>query len=349
VASRGGARRRIETKGSKAVNQRTKRAALAASLWLAGATLPRVAAADAFRYTDRTGKAHVVSVGPARSLGLAPAPPLWLAAPGVFEARPPPAPTLAAGPTLARVGPSAAALYPLIREAAAANALPAELVLAVVEVESGFDPRAVSSKGALGLMQLMPATASLLGVGDVFDPRQNVFGGSKFLRSLLDEFDGQLPLALAAYNAGAGAVRRHGAIPPIAETQGYVASVLAIYQRYLGGVGRRAPGARPPRPEPVVNAEASLDLAVEASPAGRLATEVSSAPAARLAAEASSAPAARLAAEASPTPAARLAAEASPTPAARPAARVARPAVRSSAVRATSRRPQASALASRTR
>lgn len=212
-----------------------KHAPLLASLWLACATAPtRDASADVFRYTDRSGRSHIISTAPSRPL--APTP---LSSPPASS--PHLAPERGAGgegpsseaPAPGQAAPSSAPYGSLARTAAEANALPTELVLAVIETESAFDPRAVSPKGALGLMQLMPATAEQLGVTDPFEPRQNVEGGAKLLRLLLDEFDGQLSLALAAYNAGSAVVRRHGAIPPIAETQGYVASVLRVYQRYL--------------------------------------------------------------------------------------------------------------------
>lgn len=114
----------------------------------------------------------------------------------------------------------------LIREAARRHGVSPALVRAVVAVESGFDPRAVSAKGARGLMQLMPATAAELNVENVYDPAQNLDGGTRHLRALLDGFDGDVRLALAAYNAGAGAVRRHGGMPPYAETREYVRKVL---------------------------------------------------------------------------------------------------------------------------
>jgi hypothetical protein len=101
----------------------------------------------------------------------------------------------------------------------------ADLVKAVIQVESEFDPLAVSSKGAQGLMQLMPFTARRFGVADAFEPRQNIFGGVQYLRVLLDQFRGDVDLALAAYNAGENAVLRHGGIPPYKETRGYVRKV----------------------------------------------------------------------------------------------------------------------------
>ena len=116
----------------------------------------------------------------------------------------------------------------LIRKAAQDTALSPQLLHAVIAVESGFDSRAVSPKGALGLMQLMPQTARQLGVRDPFDPAQNVAAGAAHLRSLLDRFNGNLELALAAYNAGEVAVVRAGyRIPPFAETRAYVPRVLA--------------------------------------------------------------------------------------------------------------------------
>jgi soluble lytic murein transglycosylase-like protein len=116
-----------------------------------------------------------------------------------------------------------------IREAADRYGLPVKLVSAVIRAESGFNPRAISRKGAQGLMQLMPATASMLGVRNSFDPRQNIEGGVRHLRGLIDRFPDSLPLALAAYNAGERAVLQYGGIPPYPETQEYVTRVLHFY------------------------------------------------------------------------------------------------------------------------
>ncbi|MFQ5538945.1 MAG: lytic transglycosylase domain-containing protein [Candidatus Binatia bacterium] len=104
------------------------------------------------------------------------------------------------------------------------------LVEAIVAVESAFDPRALSPKGAMGLMQLMPQTASRYGVSDPFDPQENLTGGIRYLRDLLRLFDGDLPQVLAAYNAGENAVLRYRGLPPYRETRDYVRKVLARYQ-----------------------------------------------------------------------------------------------------------------------
>ncbi|MFP3891326.1 lytic transglycosylase domain-containing protein [uncultured Ralstonia sp.] len=107
-----------------------------------------------------------------------------------------------------------------------------ELLQAIIAVESGFNPRAVSRKGARGLMQLMPETARRFATGDLFDPRTNVHAGAQYLRLLLDLFGGNIELALAAYNAGENAVIRAGyRIPAFAETQSYVPAVMAHYRR----------------------------------------------------------------------------------------------------------------------
>jgi hypothetical protein len=124
-----------------------------------------------------------------------------------------------------------ASLTDTIREAALRYGVPEQIVAAVIRVESGFNIRAVSRKGARGLMQLMPGTAAILGVRDSFDPAENIDGGVRHLRGLLDRYGNNLPFALAAYNAGEGAVNAHGGIPPYPETQAYVGRILAI----LGG------------------------------------------------------------------------------------------------------------------
>lgn len=139
--------------------------------------------------------------------------------------------------TVARVGPVAAAaavpalvapahVEALIAKAAAEHAVDPNLVRAVIKVESAYRPKARSHKGAMGLMQLMPATAREYGVRDAYDPAQNINAGVKHLRSLLDRFE--VRLAVAAYNAGAGAVQRHGGIPPYRETREYVRKVLSL-------------------------------------------------------------------------------------------------------------------------
>lgn len=118
-----------------------------------------------------------------------------------------------------------AAFDHLIAAAAAKYALDAALIRAVINAESAFDPLAVSDAGAMGLMQLMPSLAAELEVTDPFDPRQNIFAGSRYLKQLLDAYDGDVSLALASYNAGPGAVERYNGVPPYPETQHYVKTI----------------------------------------------------------------------------------------------------------------------------
>ena len=159
-----------------------------------------------------------------------------------------PVPAMASGPTAVSPGARVPAkrmsestarrkelFAPLVRAAAQAHGLPEALLHAVIEVESGFDAAAVSPKGALGLMQLMPQTARELRVRDARDPAANIDGGARYLKELLARFGNDLSLALAAYNAGPGAVQRSGGIPRNAETQNYVQRVMARYESLRNG------------------------------------------------------------------------------------------------------------------
>jgi soluble lytic murein transglycosylase-like protein len=122
-----------------------------------------------------------------------------------------------------------------IEEAASLHGVSVALVRTIIQVESAFDAQAVSSKGAQGLMQLMPATARRFGVTDAFDPRQNIFAGVKYLRVLLDMFNGDVTLAAAGYNAGENAVVRYNGVPPYRETRGYVEKVRALLDGISAG------------------------------------------------------------------------------------------------------------------
>jgi soluble lytic murein transglycosylase-like protein len=128
---------------------------------------------------------------------------------------------------------NAAVYAPQIEQAAVEAGIDAALVHAVITAESGYNPAALSRTGAQGLMQLMPDTAKRYAVKDAFDPAQNIRGGTRYLRDLLDMFDNDLKLAIAAYNAGENAVIRSGKrIPPYRETQAYVPRVLRLYDKY---------------------------------------------------------------------------------------------------------------------
>ena len=129
-----------------------------------------------------------------------------------------------------------------IKDAASRHGVSEDLIAAIIEVESQFNPRAVSRRGARGLMQLMPATAAGLGVNDPFDPRENIDGGVRHLRRLMDRFDNNLPLVLAAYNAGRQAVLDHGGIPPYQQTREYVSRILRRLDR--DGARSSDPGRR---------------------------------------------------------------------------------------------------------
>lgn len=190
-------------------------------LLLAVAAAPGLARADVYSFTGADGIAHFSNVpidsryqllitSPSDGVAVAAKDPgiNWLARSAQFEG--------------------------LISGAAKAATIQAALVRAVIVVESGFNPRAVSKKGAVGLMQLLPATAKRYGVKNIYDPEQNVRAGAHYLSDLLARFDSNLELALAAYNAGEEAVERYGRhVPPFRETMSYVPSVMRVYQRLL--------------------------------------------------------------------------------------------------------------------
>ncbi len=122
----------------------------------------------------------------------------------------------------------------IFEKAADTYGVDVELLKAMAKAESNFNPNATSKAGAMGVMQLMPATAKSLGVTDAYDPEQNIMGGAKYIASLLEQYDGNVSYALAAYNAGSGNVAKYGGIPPFEETQNYVAKILGYLQD--GGV-----------------------------------------------------------------------------------------------------------------
>ncbi len=131
-------------------------------------------------------------------------------------------------------------LEQIFQKAASTYGVDESLLKAMAKAESEFDPDATSKSGAMGIMQLMPATAKSLGVTDAYDPEQNIMGGAKYIASLLDKYDGNVSYALAAYNAGSGNVDKYGGIPPFEETQNYVTKILG----YLQDGGVEIPQAR---------------------------------------------------------------------------------------------------------
>lgn len=147
---------------------------------------------------------------------------------------------------------SVASIAEAVERAAAQHSLPPQLIHSVIKVESNYNPGAVSSKGALGLMQLIPATARRFGVSDVFDAADNIQGGAKYLRYLLDLYGGDYPLALAAYNAGEGAVAKYGnTVPPYPETQNYLKLVARqLREAAPAAVEKPKPQAAPPAARP---------------------------------------------------------------------------------------------------
>jgi soluble lytic murein transglycosylase-like protein len=186
---------------------------LGLALWV-GAT---EAHADIYRYVDKEGVIHFSNVSKRGKL-------VARAKPGVKR---PASATKSRATTTDEYDA-------YIREAASLYQIPEALVRAVIRVESNFDPRAISRANAQGLMQLIPATAERMLVSDPFDARQNVLGGTRYLRVLANLFNGNLQLTLAAYNAGEGAVIRYRGIPPYEETQAYVSRVLEYYNIYRG-------------------------------------------------------------------------------------------------------------------
>jgi soluble lytic murein transglycosylase-like protein len=197
--------------------------AIAFSLMSLCLLFPSNARADVYRYVDKQGTIHFTNVPDSRKFKL------W-----IRETR-----------VLLKPGLGNVKYDTLIAAAAERHKVDYALIKAIIKAESNFDHRAVSPKGAQGLMQLMPRTASSLQVRDSFEPEDNIEGGVRYLRYLINVYDGHLPLALAAYNAGEKAVARHRGIPPFAETRTYVHRVLDHYERYRkeSGTAAAAPAA----------------------------------------------------------------------------------------------------------
>lgn len=190
---------------------------------------PGSAAADIYSHIDKNGVVHFTNIKrPGRK---------WKR---VMRTGPGKARVVHAKRSSRRLSARRYSAYDLhIRQAAALYHMPEALVRAVIRVESDYNPRAVSRVGAAGLMQMMPATARGMGVTDSFDPRQNIFGGTRFLRVLANRFSGDLVLTIAAYHAGPGAVNKYKGIPPYRTTQSYVRMVLAQYYRFRAKLAQR--------------------------------------------------------------------------------------------------------------
>jgi hypothetical protein len=179
----------------------------------------------------------------------------------LVDPSPPPAPAAAEEvPPRVQI-PSPTVIAAHVRAAAARHGVPESLVAAVISVESEYNPRAISRRGARGLMQLMPTTAAMLGVRDAFDPAQNVDAGARHLRDLLDRFANDVVLALAAYNAGAQAVVEHGGVPPFPETRAFVARVLSRVGRLTMPAVANGDAALP-RVRPAVRRRQEAELVI---------------------------------------------------------------------------------------
>jgi hypothetical protein len=190
---------------------------LAGVIWLTLGLAQPASAGGIYRYVDPQGVVHFTNVQPDSRYHLMPDP---------------------RGLIRVSVGPAAPSDYDfLIERASRAEGVPPAMVKAVIQAESAFDPTAVSPKGAMGLMQLMPQTARALGVSRPFEATQNVFAGTRYLRELYDRY-GNWVHTLAAYNAGPSVVDRSGGVPPIAETRQYVKRVLSYYRRFHGDFAR---------------------------------------------------------------------------------------------------------------
>ena len=173
----------------------------------------------------------------------------------------------AAGPTGAAAAPPVAAapggptpFAAEIEAAAQRHGIDPALLKGLIRQESNFNPTAGSPAGARGLTQLMPGTASSLGVTDVTDPAQSIEGGAKYLKQQLDRFGGDVTKALAAYNAGPGAVAKYGGVPPYAETQAYVQKVQAYAEQYRGAAPAAAPTAVPNQTRPIATSPAAYGI-----------------------------------------------------------------------------------------
>ena len=192
--------------------------------------IPVLAGADIYQYTDESGVLHFTNVnGGGKNHKRVKSEPACrretAATPKALSASHTPSPSMNIP----------GAYLDIINSACNRNGIDPSLVHAIVKVESDFNPYAMSRKGAMGLMQLMPQTAVDMNIKDSFNPAENIDGGVKYLRYLIDRYEGNLSLALAAYNSGETAVKRWGTIPPFKETQDYVKRILKIYN---GGGGK---------------------------------------------------------------------------------------------------------------
>jgi soluble lytic murein transglycosylase-like protein len=181
-----------------------------------------------YTYTDENGIQNITNIPPARPV-----------ADLKISGKPEPVATSAAPTTTTK----SKNYDPIIEKVATQHQIDPSLIRSIIAQESGFNPKAVSAKGARGLMQLMPATAERLGVKNSFDPEQNIQGGVKHFRFLMDSFNNNLELSLAAYNAGENLVQRLGRIPAIRETQDYVQSITTRYGK------KQAPAKEPEAPK----------------------------------------------------------------------------------------------------